>query len=141
MIDNIEKITLNEWLSELKKYQRDAISTLIDTYGEEEAIAKWLSANGPENNVSFGGIREADTKPFLDRIKEEFKKFICNHPDYQKDWQKLNTESTVFKNLCITTISAALGATFGYSATLLAPAVVILLAITGKIGVRAYCNS
>lgn len=137
----LENITLNEWLGELKPYQMESMTTLIEVYGEEQAAEKWLSSNGPINNVPFGGeSNKEDTKLFFDRFKGEFKKFICGHPDYKKYREKLGTESPIIKGMYISVISTALGATFGFSAALLAPAVAILLASVGKIGLNAYCE-
>ncbi|RUT79643.1 hypothetical protein [Ancylomarina longa] len=136
----IEKIELNEWLSELKAYQRNSIEALIESYGEEEAAEKWITSNGPSNNVPFGGESNRDTKPFFERFKVEFGKFICGHPDYEEYRKKLGAESPIIKSTYIAIISAALGATLGFTATLLAPAVAILLASVGKMGLNAYCQ-
>lgn len=137
----IQDITLENWLTELKAYQKNSIVLLIDKYGEDVAVEKWLSANGPKDNVPFGGIQTSNTKPFLDKFKIEFKKFICNHPDYEEERKKLNMESPVVKVMWISVISAALGATLGFAATLLAPAVAVMLSIVGKMGLKAYCTN
>lgn len=138
-MENIQDINIEDWLSELKTYQKNAIETLIGEFGEEKAIEKWLSANGPKDNVPFGGIQTNDTKPFLDKFKVEFKKFVCNHPDYKEERKKINMESPVVKAIWISVISASLGATLGFAATLLAPVVAIMLSIVGKMGLNAYC--
>ncbi|NEW78733.1 MAG: hypothetical protein GZ086_04775 [Gelidibacter sp.] len=140
-MEYIQEIKLEDWLSELKAYQKNTIETLISEYGEEEAVEKWLSANGSKDNIPFGGIQTNDTKPFLDKFKAEFKKFICNHPDYEEERKKLNMESPVAKAIWISVISAALGATLGFAATLLAPVVAIMLSIVGKMGLNAYCQN
>lgn len=136
----LENIELKDWLSELKQYQRNGIQTLIDTYGEEEAAEKWITSNGPSNNVPFGGEAIRDTKPFYDRFKTEFQKFVCGHPNYEEYRRKLGAESPIIKSTYIAIISAALGATLGFTATLLAPAVAILLATIGKMGLSSYCQ-
>lgn len=136
----IENIELKDWLSELKQYQRNGIETLIENFGEEQAAEKWITSNGPTNNVPFGGEVVRDTKPFFERFKAEFGKFICGHPDYEEYRKKLGTESPIIKSTYIAVISAALGATLGFTATLLAPAVAILLASVGKMGLNAYCQ-
>ncbi len=138
---NIEQISLNDWLLELKPYQRISIQSLIEKYGEEEAAEKWITANGPSNNMPFGGESIRDTKPFFDRVKTEFNKFICGHPDYEEDRRKLNAESPIVKSIYISVISGALGATLGFAASLLAPAIAVLLGTIGKIGLNAYCES
>ncbi len=136
----IESIGLSEWLLELKPYQRVGIKTLIDSYGEEKAAEKWITFRGPCTNIPFGGENNIDTKPFFDRFKYEFKKFMCGHPDYEEYRRKLGSESPVLKGMYISVISSALGATLGFAATLLAPAVAILLACVGKMGLNAYCQ-
>lgn len=140
-MEAIQDIRLEDWLTELKVYQKNSIETLVGKYGEEVAVEKWLSANGPKDNVPFGGIQATDTKPFLDKFKEEFKKFICNHPDYEEERKKLNEKSPLVKAIWISVISAALGATLGFAATLLAPAVAVMLSIVGKVGLNAYCTN
>jgi hypothetical protein len=140
-MENIQGIKIDEWLSGLKKYQKDSVVILIQQFGEEEAISKWLSAQGPKDNVPFGGIQNQDTKPFLERFKTEFKKFVCNHPDYQEDRKKLSLEAPIVTAIYISVISAAIGAVLGFAATLLAPAVAIMLSVIGKMGINAYCQS
>ncbi len=140
-MEAIQDISLEDWLSELKVYQKKSIEKLVDEFGEEEAMGKWLSANGPKDNVPFGGIQTNDSKPFLEKFKTEFKKFICNHPDYEEERKKLNVESPISKAIWISIISAALGATLGFAATLLAPAVAIMLSIVGKMGINAFCEN
>lgn len=133
-MEAIQNINL-DWVSELKTYQKNSIETLITEYGEEVAVEKWLSANGPKDNIPFGGVQSNDSKPFLDKFKTEFKKFICNHPDYEEERKKLNMESPVVKAIWISVISAALG----FAATLLAPVIAVMLSIVGKMGISAYC--
>ena len=136
----IENIKLTDWLSELKPYQRNSIEILIKNYGEEKAAEIWITSNGPLNNIPFGGERVKDTKPFFDRFKTEFGKFICGHPDYDEDRKKLGIESPNIKSMIIAAISGALGARLGLATTLLAPAVVLLLSCVGKMGLKAYCQ-
>lgn len=137
-MNNIENIKLEEWLEELKPYQKNSIKILIAQYSEEKAAEIWITSNGPSNNVPFGGVSK-NTAPFFERFKIEFKKFICGHPDYEANRIKLNTEKPVVKTLFLTVTSSAIGAEIGLSATLLIPAVAVLLGSVGKIGLNAYC--
>lgn len=136
----LENIVLSEWLEELKQYQRISIESMIARFGAEQAAENWITSNGPVNNIPFGGQNQIDTKPFYNRFKSEFKKFVCGHSDYEEYRKKLGAESPVIKATYIALISAALGATLGFAATLLAPAVAILLGIVGEIGLKAYCQ-
>jgi hypothetical protein len=134
----VENIKLEEWLNELKPYQKNSIDVLIKKFGEEKAAEIWITSNGPSNNVPFGGVSQS-TQPFYDKFKYEFQKFICGHPDYEAHRKKLGAESPIVKTLYISMISSAIGATIGFSATLLAPAVAILLSTVGQMGLNAYC--
>lgn len=134
----IPDIEIDEWLSELKPYQRKTITELIGNLSPQEAAEKWITATGPQNTIPFGGSK--DTKPFWDRFKEEFDKFLCDEGSYVEERTAIINEAGITKALLISGISAAIGATIGYTATLLAPAVAILLYIVGKMGVNAYCN-
>jgi hypothetical protein len=131
--------TLENWLVELKPYQKKSLEKLISEYGEEETVKRWLSSEGPTNVVHFCGNRTRE--PFFERFRDEFKKFICGDDSYKKEREKLAAEATVPKQIIISVISAALGAVLGYTATLLAPAVTVMLYSVGKVGLNAYCKS
>ena len=126
-----------EWLKELKPYQRSILQVFLQDASPEEAAEKWLESTGSPNIISFGGNR--DSKPFWDRFKCEFRKFICDDDSYVEEKRALNEESTVSMILLVSMISAAIGATIGFAATLLAPAVTLLLCTVGKMGRNAFC--
>lgn len=152
---------LDEWLSELKPYQQNAIQQLLVAMPHEEVdkmqfpsrsinslsvamppdevAKKWIMASGSQNIIHFGGTR--DSEPFWDRFKSEFKKFICDDDAYAGEKKTLLAEGPITKTLLISTISVAIAASIGYAATLLAPTVAVLLCTVGKIGINAYCNS
>lgn len=133
----IEDFPLEEWISALKPYQSSSISQMAAELGEEEAAKNWLSANGPSSTVGFGGA--SNPEPFYDRFMEEFKKFICGDECYEEFRAQLGAESPIVKSIYISVIASALGAALGYTATLLAPAVAILLHLVGAMGVNAWC--
>ena len=136
---DIPNNTVQEWINALKPYQSNSVSQLVDAYGEEEAIKRWLSANGPNSTIKFGGTGNSP-EPFFFMFKEEFSKFICGDESYSKYREQLMAETPIAKTIYISCISAALGAALGYAATLLAPAVAIMLHIVGAMGVNAWCN-
>lgn len=129
---------IDDWLLELKPYQKNTMRQILKSCSPEEAAEKWITATGPENTVPFGGSR--DTKPFWDKFSSEFKSFICDEGAYVEEKEALIAESSITKSILISAISATIGATIGYTATLLAPAVAILLCTVGKIGKNAYCK-
>ena len=134
----IENASLDEWLAPLKKYQQDTFKLLVEDHGVEEAAKLWLSAQGPKSTVGFGGV--SNPQPFNDRFMEEFRKFMCGDAAYEQVRQQLGLESPIVKSICISTISTALGAAIGFTATLLAPAVAAMLYLVGQMGINAWCD-
>lgn len=128
----IENSSLDEWVETLKPYQKSTIKALSEQHGEEETAKKWLSAQGPSSTIGFGGI--SNPEPFFDRFMEEFRKFICGDEAYDSFRKQLGAESPVVKTIYVSVISTALGAALGYTATLLAPAVAVMLHLVGKMG-------
>lgn len=134
----IPNIELEEWLEVLKPYQRDIIRDLVEKHGAEIAIEKWLLASGPTEIVNFGG--EGNTKPFLDRFKEEMNKFICGHNDYKKEIKEYKVSGEKIKTIMVSGISATIGVKIGIASAIIAPIVALTLFTVGKIGVIAYCS-
>lgn len=128
-----------EWLGVLKPYQRTTLATFLEGATPEQAAERWLGSTGSPNIIPFGGPH--DTKPFWERFKDEFRKFVCDENAYLEEKKALDTQGPVGKAVLVSAVSAAIGATIGYSATLLAPAVTLLLCAVGKMGRNAYCNA
>lgn len=66
---------------------------------------------------------------------------MCGDESHESFRTQLSTEAPVAKTIYISVISAALGATLGYAATLLAPAVAIMLNLVCTMGINAWCNA
>lgn len=128
-----------EWLGVLKPYQRTTLETFLKGATPEQAAERWLGSTGSPNIIPFGGPH--DTKPFWERFKDEFRKFVCDDNAYLEEKKALDTQGPVGKAVLVSAVSAAIGATIGYSATLLAPAITLLLCAVGKMGRNAYCNA
>jgi len=137
MAIEIPQATEDEWLALLKPYQRSTLETFLQHETLEGAAETWLSTTGSPNIVAFGGAQ--DTKPFWERFLAEFNRFVCDEESYTDEKEALRLESPVNKALLVSTVSAAIGATIGFAATLLAPAVTLLLCLVGKMGIHAYC--
>lgn len=135
----IPNAEIAEWLGELKPYQRKTLETFLRGATPEEAAERWLGSTGSPNIIPFGGPR--DTKPFWDRFKEEFRKFVCDDNSYVEERKAVGAQGPVGKAVLVSAVSAAIGASIGYSATLLAPAVTLMLCAVGKMGINAYCNA
>lgn len=133
----IPQASVNEWLEELKPYQRETLKTVLADHTPEDAAKIWLSNIGSNSIISFGGLR--DVEPFWDRFKAEFNKFICGDPSYAGERASLAVEGINLKTAAIAAIASAVGAAIGMAATLLVPVVVLMLCIVGKVGKNAYC--
>jgi hypothetical protein len=131
--------SLENWLSQLKTYQKNSITELLKSNDELKTAEIWVTSTGPKNIVTFGG--EPKQKPFWNNLKMEFDQFLCNDSVYIKEKNSLKEESPISQALIVSTISGALGAKLGLAATLLAPAIVLLLYCASKITLKAYCNT
>lgn len=89
----IDSLSLEEWYTCLKPYQKITIEQLVSKYGEERAAEEWLTARGPIQTVTFGGTQTnvTETSKYWSRFKDEFDKLICGHPDYDKEQRKFLT--------------------------------------------------
>ncbi len=139
MTFNIPTDDIDNWLGELKPYQRKILKEFLTTQDAERAAEKWLTTTGSPNIIAFGG--EKNSKPFWDLFKKEFYRLLCDETAYVEEKKALAIEGHIPKVVIISGISGALGATLGYSATLLAPTVTLLLFTVGKMGLAAYCQT
>ncbi|MBL1277019.1 MAG: hypothetical protein COB30_013115 [Ectothiorhodospiraceae bacterium] len=136
---DIPQLEINEWMDTLKVYQRTSLEVLIKNNSEEEAAKLWLSANGASITKQFGG--NSNSEPFWDRFLSEFNDFVCGDEKYSKEREQLTSQAPIANTLFVGVISGSIGATLGFAASLLAPAVAILLFLIGKVGINAYCKN
>ena len=137
----IENIPLEDWLKPLKPYQRNFIEQLVAIYGEEKAAEEWINARGPMQTVTFGGVTE-DTnnkKNYWNRFRNEFDKLICGHPDYQDEHDKFVAAGKPIGLGAVAYIADWIAPAVGMSTAILIPAIALILNITAKMGVKAYC--
>jgi hypothetical protein len=134
----VDAAPVEEWLRALKPYQKVHLEALLKSgRSPEEAAELWLSARGAESTIGFGGT--SDSKPFLDRFKAEFKQFVCGGQGYEQERSQLIGKMDAVKTAIISGVSSAIAVHVGTSATLLIPAVALMLHVVGKIGIRAWC--
>ena len=74
----IDNLSLDEWYTCLKPYQKNAIEQLVAKYGEEKAAEEWLTARGPMQTATFGGTqtKAEDTHSYWNRLRTEIDKLI-----------------------------------------------------------------
>ena len=129
---------LDDWLAVLKPYQRTSIDALLKMNMSPEQVAEnWIGSTGSANITNFGGV--PDTKPFWESFKAEFFRFVCDNTtyvNYKIDLSKLSGEA---KAVIVAAVSSAIGAQIGMVATLLIPAVALLLSVVSAMGRNAFC--
>ena len=135
----IPEASIESWLGELKPYQANTLRELLKTSDPEQVAKTWISSNGPQNTIQFGGV--GDRNAFWDQLIEEFNAFICDDRSYAKEKKAIVGETAPAKMILISSISGALGAKLGFSAALLAPAITLSLVVVGKMGRNAYCKT
>ena len=82
-----------EWLGVLKPYQRTTLATFLEGATPEQAAERWLGSTGSPNIIPFGGPH--DTKPFWERFKDEFRKFVCDDNAYLEEKKALDTQGPI----------------------------------------------
>ena len=139
----IENLSLEKWLNQLKPYQRNVIEQLIAKYGEEKAAEEWINARGPMQTVTFGGVAEDanNKKNYWNRLKNEFDKFLCGHHDYQDEHDKFVAAGKPIGLGAVAYIADWLAPAVGMSTAILIPAITLLLCTAAKMGVKAYCST
>jgi hypothetical protein len=130
---------VENWLADLKPYQRTTLQEFLKTGTPDEAAEAWLTSIGSKNIAGFGGQPGGDPKPYWDRLKAECRRFICDENAYVEEKKALIAELPLSKTVLISVISSAMGATLGTAGTLIAPPVTLLLFAAGKMGLNAYC--
>lgn len=137
----IESYELDFLKKALKPYQVSIIDDLMTKYTVEDAIEKYLTANGPCNTVQFGGMGGNNNHPFITNFKDEINKLICGHKDYEDFYSKIDKGTSIPIQALISAISAAIGAKIGINAAMISPVVVLCLSLVGKVGRNAYCKT
>lgn len=139
----IDNLSLDEWYSCLKPYQKTVIEQLVAKYGEEKAAEEWLMSRGPMQTATFGGVQIGSENPtnYWNRFKTEFDKLICGHPDYEKEQEKFLATGKTIGLGCVTALANWIAPIIGMSPALLVPAIILLLHTMAKMGVKAYCST
>lgn len=138
----IDKISIEDCYAILKPYQQRIIKELVTKYGEEGAAERWINSKGAGNTVTFGGLQQENPQQddYWSRLKVEFDKFLCGHPDYEVEREKLVGTGKAIGLASVAGISSWLGPLIGVSPVLLVPSIALLLTTTSKMGINAYCS-
>ena len=136
----IQNTTKEEWISSLPDYQQQSLITLLLKLPEEDVAQNWIDSSF-KTTSPFSA--DNSKKSYFDYVKIEFTNFICGNPKYDEQRNEIKTQINVhdgIKTFIVSSISTAIGSQIGASAVVIAPVIVILLSLAGKIGVNAYCE-
>lgn len=137
----IENLSLEEWYTCLKPYQKNIIEQLVAKYGEEKAAEEWLIARGPSQTATFGGEASSNTDNYWNRFRDEMDKLICGHPDYENEQKKFLTAGKTLGVGGITALSTWLSPIVCVSSSILVPSIILVLSTVSKMGINAYCST
>lgn len=137
----IEDKPLEYWYEVLKPYQKSVIEQLVNIHGEEKAAEEWITAVGPMQTATFGGVpsKKIDQEKYWNRLRDEFDKFICGHTSYQKELEKLIASGRLIGTGLVTSLASWISPAVGLPPSILTPALILLLHTSAKISVKAYC--
>lgn len=136
----IQNTTKDEWLSSLPDYQQQSLIPLLLKLPEEEVAKSWVDSSF-KTTSPFSA--DNSKKGYFDYVKVEFTNFICGNPKYDEQRNEIKSQIDIqdgIKTFIVSSISTAIGSQIGASAVIIAPVIVILLSLAGKIGVNAYCE-
>lgn len=135
----LPKYSNQELLENLQEYQKEIIQELLQDNSADEAIELWINANGPINNVNFGGTQEKNQ--LLKNFKLELCKLLSESPEYTEEVKEIKVYTNPCKEMIISALSLALAPKLGTSSIIIVPLVVLAMISISKVGVRAYCNT
>lgn len=138
-----------EWLDSLPE-EKENLTELLKKDNVEEAASLWvneqvcatLPSTWLDNKDMFLDKSQETEKEYFHLVKMEVQKLLCGDKAYEKDRDELHQliEKEVPRSTVIAFVSGVIGAQVGLAATLIAPAIVIIFILIGKIALNAWCN-
>lgn len=140
MIDEyLETLSPDEWLGAIESYQMSTFREMGFDGSNSDVIAeKWLRAS-TANTVPFG--TEVKSNLFLDNLKKELVKLICDENAYLDIKEQINKLPGGSPALIASTISAGIAPIIGASNPLIIPVISLILYSFGKITKNAFCRT
>lgn len=135
----LPKYSNQELLESLQGYQKEIIQELLLNNSEDEAIELWINANGPINNVNFGGTQEKNQ--LLKNFKMELCKLLSESPEYTEEVKEMKVYINLGKNAVISGLTLALAPRLGATSIIVVPLVVLAVIAISKVGVKSYCST
>ncbi len=128
-----------ELIENLEEYQKEIIQELLQHNSADEAIDLWINANGPIDNVNFGGTQEKNE--LLNNFKIELCKLLSESPEYKNEVKEMKVYMNLGKDAIISGLTLALAPRLGTTAIIIVPLVVLAMISISKVGIKAYCRT
>lgn len=137
----LENFNLDTALTKLPTYQSKTINTLIGLYGEEKTAEIWINSNGPKEISHNGGENQLVVKQpsYWNRLKDQFNMFLCGGTDYVDERKQAKAISEAGAAGLSTYLAQLISPIIGLSVPILVPAILLLLHLAAKMGIKAYC--
>jgi len=121
------------------------VSWKLGLVDNADQVAAFMYRGGPVSPQASvqHGLAEQDARPersYWDAIKAQMHIFLCTDDvRYQELWRRIDALEHKTTNTLVGVIAAALGASIGVAATLVAGFVAVSLYALAKLGKEAYC--
>lgn len=127
------------WLESLEPYQRKTIQALLDQMKDPElAASQWLQASSSQTHYF---ATSSSPKPFLDAVRKEVLKFLCDDRAYEEQKKKLHEASNITQYFVVSLMTVAIAPVVGTASAFLAPVIVLILISFGRIVRKALCQT
>ena len=134
-----DTISPDEWLTAIESYQMTTLREMGFDGSNSDVIAeKWLKAS-TANTMPFG--TEMKSNLFLDNLKKEVVKLICDENAYTDIKDQINKLPGGSPALIASTISAGIAPIVGASNPLIIPIISLILYSFGRITKNAFCRT
>jgi hypothetical protein len=139
--DSLFKEDPKKWLVAIPDpvAQRRLWKLIEKSSGDEAAKQMMIAAFGPARR-GFTGKGNGGGPGMYARLKVEFDKFMCGHPDYDADRKAILEPAKKNRVAIVVALAATIGSTLGVVAGLLTAPLVALLIAMGNVGRKAYCS-
>lgn len=132
---------LDAWVQSLPRYQQQLLDRMLADRDPIEVALAWLTSAGPTDTAPFGGVRTG-VNLFFEKLLEQIHLLMCERsPSYEQERGQLLASAKAGRATLITFVATAVAPHVGAAAALIAPAVAIVLAVVGRAGSEAWCET
>ncbi|MBM9465401.1 hypothetical protein JL108_18275 [Aeromicrobium sp. YIM 150415] len=127
-------------LSSLPAYQASVVSAMLASRPPEEVAKAWLESSGQSDTAPFGGMKKTGER-LVQNTLIEMQNLLCSDSGYEEERAQLKESLGAGKVFSAGVIATVLSPHIGIAATVLAPAVVLILIVATRAGQKTLCQS